>query len=159
MANGHPVGGLVTRAEVMGRFRKSYRCFNTFGGNPVSCAAAMAVLEELQDKHLQAHANRVGAYARTRLADLASRHTGIADVRGCGMVFGAEFVKAGDPDRPATDHADAVVNAMRDEGVLLSRLGRYRNTLKIRPPMPLGTDHVDLMIDTLDRVLARLPVP
>ena len=159
MANGHPVGGLVTRAEVMGRFRKFYRCFNTFGGNPVSCAAAMAVLEELQDKHLQAHANRVGAYARTRLADLASRHTGIADVRGCGMVFGAEFVKAGDPDRPATDHADAVVNAMRDEGVLLSRLGRYRNTLKIRPPMPLGTDHVDLMIDMLDRVLARLPVP
>ncbi len=159
MANGHPVGGLVTRPEVMARFRGSYRYFNTFGGNPVSCAAAMAVLEELQDKGLQAHAEGVGAYARTRLAELASRHSGIADVRGCGMVFGAEFVQGGDPSRPATAHADAVVNAMRDEGVLLSKLGRHRNTLKIRPPMPFGTDHVDLMIDTLDRVLTRLPAP
>ncbi|MFV1566690.1 aminotransferase class III-fold pyridoxal phosphate-dependent enzyme [Phaeobacter sp. JH20_10] len=92
MANGHPVGGVVTRAEILKTFRSGYRYFNTFGGNPVSCAAAMAVLEEIEDKNLLAHAEAVGAHARSRLKALQEKYEFIGDVRGSGMVFGAEMV-------------------------------------------------------------------
>lgn len=158
MANGHPVGAVVTSPEIMARFRSSFRYFNTFGGNPVSCAAAMAVLDELVSRNLTAHAHAIGAYARTRLAALAERHEAIADVRGTGMVFGAELVLDRKTKAPATRYADRVANAMRRRGVLLSTLGRNRNTLKIRPPMPFDKEHVDLLIETLDEVLAETPL-
>lgn len=153
MGNGHPVGGVVTTPEIMARFRNSFRYFNTFGGNPVSCAAAMAVLEELEDKQLQAHAARIGTLAEERLRALAQRYEVIGDVRQSGMVFGAEFVTDRATKAPASDYADRVVNEMRRRGVILSKLGRHKNTLKIRPPMPFGEEHLDILIDTLDAVL------
>lgn len=158
MGNGHPVAGLVTRPEIMARFRGSFRYFNTFGGNPVSCAAAMAVLEELQEKNLQANAARIGRLAHERLSDLARRYEVIGDVRQSGMVFGAEFVLDRDSKAPAAAYADRVVNRMRQRGIILSKLGRHKNTLKIRPPMPFGEDHLDLLMTTLDAVLAETPV-
>lgn len=158
MGNGHPVAGLVTRPEIMARFRGSFRYFNTFGGNPVSCAAAMAVLEELQEKDLQANAARIGRLAHERLSDLARRYEVIGDVRQSGMVFGAEFVLDRDSKAPAAAYADRVVNRMRQRGIILSKLGRHKNTLKIRPPMPFGEDHLDLLMTTLDAVLAETPV-
>ena len=158
MANGHPVGGVVTRADVMAKFRTAFRYFNTFGGNPVSCAAALAVLDELQSRDLQSHAQTVGDYAKSRLTDLAQRFDCIIDVRGTGMVFGAEFAIEGDPAKPATKYVDMIVNKMRDKGVLLSKLGRYKNTLKIRPPMPFGREHVDILMDSLTEVLFETPV-
>ena len=157
MGNGHPVAGLATRAEIMARFRNSYRYFNTFGGNPVSCAAAMAVLEELDRRNLQANAAKIGRLAAERLASLAEKHDVIGDVRQSGMVFGAEFVLDRATKEPAGAYADRVVNAMRNRGILLSRLGRGRNTLKIRPPMPFGEEHLDLLVETLDGVLAEMP--
>lgn len=158
MGNGHPVAGLVTSAEIMARFRGSFRYFNTFGGNPVSCAAAMAVLDELQEKQLMQHAAKIGRLARERLRTLAEKYEVIGDVRSSGMVFGAEFVRDRKTREPAADYADRVVNAMRERGVLLSRLGRHKNTLKIRPPMPFGEDHLELLIETLDEVMAAIPV-
>ena len=158
MGNGHPVAGLVTSAEIMARFRTSFRYFNTFGGNPVSCAAAMAVLDEVQARNLQAHAARIGRMAETRLRDLAARYPVIGDVRQSGMVFGAEFVLDQETKSPASAFADIVVNRMRQRGILLSKLGRHKNTLKIRPPMPFGEDHLDLLMTTLDQVLAETPV-
>lgn len=158
MANGHPVGGVVTRADIMAEFREGFRYFNTFAGNPVSCAAAMAVLDEIADRALMEKARSTGAHARTRLAELATRHEAIGDVRGEGLVFGAELVLDREGKTPATAFADRVVNALRARGILLSKLGRHRNTLKIRPPMPFGTDHVDLLIDTLDEVLTDIPL-
>lgn len=158
MGNGHPVGGVVTTPEIMARFRNSFRYFNTFGGNPVSCAAAMAVLDELQDRQLQAHAARIGILAAERLQDLAAKYDVIGDVRQSGMVFGAEFVTDRDTKDPASDYADHVVNEMRRRGVILSKLGRHKNTLKIRPPMPFGEDHLDILIDTLDAVLRDVPL-
>jgi 4-aminobutyrate aminotransferase-like enzyme len=154
MGNGHPVAGLVTSPEIMERFRASFRYFNTFGGNPVSCAVAMAVLDELQERNLQAHAAAMGERAHERLTKLASRCAVIGDVRQSGMVFGAEFVRDRESREPAPDVAERVVEAMRQRGVLLSRLGRHKNTLKIRPPMVFADEHLDLLIRTLGAVLA-----
>lgn len=158
MGNGHPVAGLVTTSEIMARFRGAFRYFNTFGGNPVSCAAAMAVLEELEAQNLQANAAKIGALAAQRLEGLGERYDVIGNVRQAGMVFGAEFVTNRGTKEPASVYADRVVNAMRDRGILLSKLGRHKNTLKIRPPMPFAEEHLDLLIETLDSVLAETPL-
>lgn len=155
MGNGHPVAGLVTTPETMARFRHSFRYFNTFGGNPVSCAVASAVLSELQERDLQANAAHIGRLAKARLAQLALKYEAIGDVRESGMVFGAELVLDRVSKAPAPELADRVVNAMRQRGILLSKLGRHKNTLKIRPPMPFGSEHLDLLIQTLDEVLAE----
>lgn len=155
MANGHPVGAVVSSIEAMTAFRNGFRYFNTFGGNPVSCAAAMAVLDELDEHNLMAHAQTVGQYALERLKELQQKYECVGDVRGSGLVFGAELVSDQTTKRPASEHTDTVVNSMRDKGILLSKLGRHKNTLKIRPPMPFSLENAKLLFDTLDEVLAE----
>jgi len=156
MANGHPVGAVVTGTDILATFRKSYRYFNTFGGNPVSCAAAMAVLQEIEDKNLIENARDVGAYARERMERLRDKYACIGDVRGSGLIFGAEMVLDRDAKTPATAFTDRVINAMRHRGVVHSKLGRHKNTLKIRPPMPFSRENGDLLFDTLDDVLGEV---
>lgn len=158
MANGHPVGGVVASANIVAAFRKGYRYFNTFGGNPVSCAAAMAVMEEIETNNLVSNAKRVGDHARVRLSALKAKHEVIGDIRGSGLIFGAEMVSDLNTKEPASAFTDRVVNAMRHRGVILSKLGRYKNTLKIRPPMPFSVENADLLFDTLDDVLEQTPV-
>ena len=158
MANGHPVGGVVTHSDILASFRKGYRYFNTFGGNPVSCAAAMAVLDEIKDNDLIANAKTVGDHARSRMTALQQKYDVIGDVRGSGLVFGAELVTDRTTKTPASSFTDRVINAMRHRGILHSKLGRYKNTLKIRPPMPFSKENADLLFDTLDEVLAETPV-
>ena len=155
MGNGHPIAGLVTSAEVLGTFRKGYRYFNTFGGNPVSCAAAMAVLEEIEEKNLVENARVVGLHARKRLEALQAKYDIIGDVRGSGLVFGAEMVLDRETKDPASDFTDRVINTMRHRGVIHSKLGRHKNTLKIRPPLPFSIENADLLFDTLDDVLSN----
>ena len=159
MGNGHPVAGVVTTDEIISRFRTSFRYFNTFGGNPVSCAAAMAVLEEIEVQQLQANAAKIGALAFDRLTELASKYEVIGDVRQAGMVFGCEYVLDRDTKEPAVAYADRIINAMRHEGIILSKLGRHKNTLKIRPPMPFNEYNLDQLITTLDKVMADTQVP
>lgn len=156
MGNGYPVAGLVTRPKVMERFRGSYRYFNTFGGNPVACAAAMAVLKEIEQRNLMANAAKIGALAAEALTELSRKYGVIGDVRQSGMVFGVEFLKDKNTREPASGFADQVVEAMRGRGVLLSKLGRHKNTLKIRPPMTFSEEHLGLLVQTLDDVLAGL---
>ncbi len=158
MGNGHPVAGVVTSTEIMTAFRTSFRYFNTFGGNPVSCAAAEAVLDVLEEEGLIAQAADVGAYARDRLRGLAKRHACIGDVRGSGLFFGAEMVLDRGTKAPATAFTKRVANEMRQDGVLINFLGIHYNVLKIRPPMQFTRENADVMIDTLDRVLSRLPL-
>jgi len=158
MGNGHPIGGVVANRDIVKTFRQGYRYFNTFGGNPVSCAAAMAVLEELKAEELQANAKAVGDYARTRLMALRQTFDCIADVRGSGLIFGAEMVLDKATKAPASAFTDRISNAMRAEGILLSKLGRHKNALKIRPPMPFSRDNADLLFDTLEHVLAATPL-
>ena len=157
MGNGHPIGGVIANADLIATFRSGYRYFNTFGGNPVSCAAAMAVLDEIEDKDLVANANRVGGHARARMQALADKFEVIGDVRGSGLIFGAEMVQTRQTKDPAPAFTDRVINAMRRNGILLSKLGRYKNTLKIRPPMPFSIRNADLLFDTLDHVLSETP--
>jgi len=156
MANGHPVGAVVTDAEIMAAFRTRLRYFNTFGGNPVSCAAAMAVLDELEEQDLMAQAKTVGEHAMKRLGSLQQKYEFIGDIRGSGLVFGAEMVLDNNTMEPATNLTDKVINVLRHNGIILSKLGRHKNTLKIRPPMPFNTENADLLFDTLDHVLGSI---
>lgn len=156
MGNGHPVAAVATTAEIMAAFRNSFRYFNTFGGNPVSCAAAMAVLDVIEDENLQENARIVGAHARAGLSKLAEKHECIGDVRGYGLFFGAELVTNRTTKAPASQHAIRVANEMRQRGVLMNKLGIHYNTLKIRPPMPFSIEDADFMLATLDATLDHL---
>jgi 4-aminobutyrate aminotransferase-like enzyme len=156
MGNGHPVGGVVANSETLNAFRKAFRYFNTFGGNPVSCAAAMAVLDVLKDEKLQENARAVGAYAVEGLARLAGKHAIIGNVRGAGLFFGAELVLDRAEKTPATDIATRVINEMRQRGVLMGKLGIHQNATKIRPPMPFSRPDADFMLSALDDVLSGL---
>ena len=158
MANGHPVGGVVANRDLVSAFRTGYRYFNTFGGNPVSCAAALAVLDEIEERDLVNHAHKVGLHARARLSRLARKHDVIGDLRGSGLIFGAELVLDRNTKTPASAFTDRIINAMRHKDIILSKLGRHRNTLKIRPPMPFSVENADLLFDTLDEVLSETPL-
>lgn len=158
MANGHPVGAMVTSPELIAGFRKSFRYFNTFGGNPVSCAAAMATLEVIEEERLMENALDVGAYAKAGLKKLAERHAAIGDVRGSGLFFGAEMVLDRETRAPATAFADRVANEMRRRGILMNKLGIHYNTTKIRPPMPFSRENADHLLRTLDEVLSETPL-
>lgn len=155
MANGHPVAGVVASHDSVAAFRNRFRYFNTFGGNPVSCAAAMAVLDEIEEHDLVSHARTIGEYAMQRLTQLQEKFQFIGDVRGSGLVFGAEMVTDRISRKPAVNFTDRVINAMRQEGIIHSKLGRHKNTLKIRPPMPFSRENADLLFDTLDKVLTE----
>lgn len=154
MGNGHPVAAVFARPDVMAAFREAFGYFNTFGGNPVSAAAAMAVLDVIEAEGLQANAQATGAYVVERLSALS--HPLIAQVRGVGMFFGVEFLL--EDGTPATTFVADLIEGMVARGVLLNNIGKHRNTLKMRPPMPFGREHADLLVDTLAQVLAETPV-
>ncbi|MFA9232233.1 MAG: aspartate aminotransferase family protein [Microgenomates group bacterium] len=149
MANGHPVGAVATRPDVMAAFRNAFSYFNTFGGNPVSAAAALAVLDVIRDEGLQDNAARVSHHLGTRLAALS--HPLLTDTRANGMFFGAEFTTDG--TTPATQFTADLVERMVEAGFILNRIGRAQNILKIRPPMPFSIEDADRLADTLTRVL------
>jgi len=145
MGNGHPVAAVVTRREIVERFAETTEWFSTFGGNPVACAAALAVLDVIEDEDLIARAGAVGSELRAaiRAVDVPK----IGDVRGLGLLTGVEVVDAsGGPD-PA--RAGAVKNAMRERGVLVGSTGPLDHVLKIRPPLVFGHEHIDRLVTAL----------
>ncbi|MDM7970322.1 MAG: aminotransferase class III-fold pyridoxal phosphate-dependent enzyme [Paracoccaceae bacterium] len=158
MANGHPVAAVIAPHETMYAFRSAFRYFNTFAGNPVSCAAAMATLKVVQEEGLMENARVVGDYAGDGLRDLAGRHDCIGDVRGSGLFFGAEMVLDRVTKAPATAFTKRVANGMRQRGVLLNFLGIHYNVLKMRPPMVFSKGDADRMLEALDAVLRDTPL-
>ena len=148
MANGHPVAAVAARPDVMAAFRENFGYFNTFGGNPVSAAASMAVMDVIETEGLVENARDVGGYALDRLRAL--QHPAIAEARGLGLFMGLELV---DETGPATALAGRVVEEMRQRGVLINRIGRAMNTLKLRPPMPFSRAHADMAMDALQASL------
>jgi len=156
MGNGHPVAGLAVRPEVMAAFGRQSRYFNTFGGNPVSMAAASAVLDVIQKDGLQRNALEVGAYLRDGLSALAEKHALVGEVRGAGLFIGVELVLDRASRKPATALASQVVNGLRRNGVLLSATGPDAHVLKIRPPLVFSRENADLLVTRLDEVLAAL---
>ncbi|HEX7171203.1 MAG TPA: aminotransferase class III-fold pyridoxal phosphate-dependent enzyme, partial [Candidatus Limnocylindria bacterium] len=153
MGNGHPVAAVVTRAEIVDRFGAGTTFFSTFGGNPVACAAALAVLDVLEEEGLVARAATVGDRLRADLAALALRHEAIGDVRGRGLMTGVELVADRVAREPAADVAKRVKDEMAERGVLIGTTGRAGNTLKIRPPLCLSDDEAELIVAKLDVVL------
>lgn len=156
MGNGHPVGAVIARADVQDAFRQTFRYFNTFGGNPVSCAAANAVLDVLKEEGLQEQAADVGEYANGLLQELASKHDCIGNVRGKGMFFGAELVTDRDAKTPASDLTICVVEELRRQGILVNKVGRHYATLKVRPNLQFTRANADQLVSTLDVVLSKL---
>ena len=156
MGNGHPIAGLVGPSDLIDSFGLAATYFNTFGGNPVSAAAASAMLDVLEREKLLENARTVGAYVQAGLRKLADRHAIIGNVRGRGLFFGLELIH-GDADRsPATAETKRVMNLMRENGVLISRIGRHDNILKMRPPMVFAKEHADRLLATLDDALGSL---
>ncbi|MBK8249300.1 MAG: aminotransferase class III-fold pyridoxal phosphate-dependent enzyme [Gemmatimonadetes bacterium] len=153
MGNGHPVGAVVTTRSIARRFANGMEYFNTFGGNPVSCAAGLAVLDVLESQQLRANARARGASLTERIAALQAGHPLIGDVRGRGLFLGIELVRDRTTKEPATEAAAVVVNQCRKEGVLLGTDGPYDNVIKLRPPMTFQASHEALLLESLGRSL------
>lgn len=154
MANGLPVAAMAARSDVLADFAAGVPYFNTFGGNPVSMAAAAAVLDVIERERLIANAATVGGNLRAEVDALSADHPRIGQVRGAGLYIGVEVLDAaGRPDRSA---ARWIVNAMRERRVLISVCGREGNVLKIRPPLVFSMSDVDRFIAELGEVLASL---
>ncbi len=152
IGNGHPLGAVVTTREIAESFANGMEFFSTFGGNPVSCAVGMAVLEVLAEEKLQANALRVGARWMDGLRALMEKHPLIGDVRGMGMFIGAELVRDRETLAPATEEAVYIANRMKDCGILIGTEGPLHNVLKIRPPMVFTEANADFLLATLDRI-------
>jgi 4-aminobutyrate aminotransferase-like enzyme len=153
IGNGHPMGAVITTREIADAFDNGMEYFNTFGGNPVSCAIGKAVLDVLEEEELQAHARDVGSFLLHELAELKDSYPLIGDVRGRGLFLGVELVSDRTQRTPATRHADYVVNRMRDRGVLLSTDGPDHNVIKIKPPLVFSRSDAERLITTLNETL------
>ena len=153
MGNGHPVAAVVARAEIVDRFAAEHEYFSTFGGNPVACAAALAVLDVIEDEGLLQNATTVGGLLRAGVEDMSADHPVIGDVRGRGLMVGVDLMVDRETREPATDLAHRVMNEMRERGVLISTTGRPGNVLKIRPPLVLTAAQAELILTALDESL------
>jgi 4-aminobutyrate aminotransferase-like enzyme/Ser/Thr protein kinase RdoA (MazF antagonist) len=156
LGNGHPLAAVVTTREIADAFDTGMKYFNTFGGNPVSCAIGASVLDIVIGDGLQQHANDVGRYFADSLRQVQQRHTLIGDVRAQGLYLGVELVRDRDTKEPAKAEAFEVTELMKEQGVIVFPNGVYDNVLKIKPPMIFAREHVDIYCETLDRVLGRL---
>ena len=155
MGNGHPLAAVVTTSEIAAAFANGMEWFNTFGGNPVSAAVGMAVLDVIEAEGLRERALDTGTYLLAGLRDLQHRHELIGDVRGEGMYLGVDLVDDRDTRSPATDAAREVVERMRARGVLLTTDGPADNVVKIKPPIVFGRAEADVLLAELDAVLTR----
>ncbi|HSD71029.1 MAG TPA: aminotransferase class III-fold pyridoxal phosphate-dependent enzyme, partial [Woeseiaceae bacterium] len=154
MGNGHPLSAIVTRRELVQKFSTHGHYFNTFGGNPVSSAAGLAVLDVIEKENLQQNALRVGEHLTDGLRSLAKRHECIGEVRGTGLFLAVELVSDREARTPASELTTTIVNDLRERGVLTGSIGPDNNILKLRPPMVISTSDADYMLDILDRSLA-----
>lgn len=156
MGNGQPIAGVAGRAEIIDHFGKNMRYFNTYGGNPVSCAAAKAVLDVIRDEQLQRRSQVIGDYLLDELRQLTDRHELVGDVRGAGLFLGVELVTDRKLKTPAAAQTRKIVNSMREQGVLISAAGPQENVLKIRPLLTFEREHADLLLQAVDRALEEV---
>jgi len=154
MGNGHPVAAVITTEEVAESFRKTgIEYFNTFGGNPVSCAIASAVMDVIEDERLMDRAIDVGDYFLKELKKLAEKHEIIGDIRGRGMFIGIDLVKNRETREPNIKAAEHALTRFREERILMQSDGPFNNVLKIKPPLAFSRENVDTFITTLDSII------
>jgi 4-aminobutyrate aminotransferase-like enzyme/Ser/Thr protein kinase RdoA (MazF antagonist) len=155
IGNGHPLAAVVTTPEIAASFNNGMEYFNTFGGNPVSCAIGLAVLDVITEEGLQENAHRVGTHLMDGIRELMEKHTLIGDVRGLGLFAGIELVLDRHTLAPAPEQASYIANRMRERGILLSTDGPFHNVLKIKPPLVFTEENADFLVATLDEILGE----
>lgn len=156
IGNGHPLAALVVTEEIANAFHNGMEYFNTFGGNPVSMTAGLAVLDVMHDEAMQQHALETGNYLLQGLKNLMKKYPLISDVRGYGLFIGAEMVKDRKTREPAVAEIDLIVEKMKGKGYLLSTDGPLHNVLKIKPPLPFNKKNADELLRYLDEIMATL---
>ena len=159
IGNGHPLAAVITTVEIARSFASGMEFFNTFGGNPVSCEVGKAVLDVVEEEHLQERAERVGRTLADGFRELARQHPWIGDVRGLGLFMGVELVRDRDSRQPATAETARVIDHARQQGVLLSAEGPHHNVLKIKPPLAFQETDADLLLSAVDGALLDIGLP
>jgi alanine-glyoxylate transaminase / (R)-3-amino-2-methylpropionate-pyruvate transaminase len=155
IGNGVPLAAVTTRREIAEALTRRIH-FNTFGGNPVSMAAGLAVLEVIEEEGLQENARKVGGHFLRRLRRLQERHSLVGEVRGMGLMLGLQLVQERETREPATAQTVEVLEAAREMGVLMGKGGLDGNVLRIKPPLCITAEDVDFAVEVLDRALAQV---
>ncbi|MEA3478738.1 MAG: aminotransferase class III-fold pyridoxal phosphate-dependent enzyme [Bacteroidota bacterium] len=156
IGNGHPMAAVVTTDEISDSFDKGMEFFSSFGGNPVSCAIGMAVLNVIEEEKLQQNALNVGNYLRKELNELKNNHPCIGDVRGNGLFLGIEFVNDPETKDPATELTGLISNELKNRFVMVGTDGPFENVLKIKPPLCFTRENADQLVEALDATLSIL---
>ena len=159
IGNGHPLGAVVTTPEIAASFDNGMEYFSTFGGNPVSCAVGLAVLDVIDDEELQARARDVGGHLQRGLRALMPQHTFIGDVRGRGLFLGVELVRDRGTRAPAPRHAAYLVERMKECGILVSLEGPLHSVIKMKPPMVFSMSDADAVVGAFDELLTECERP
>ena len=153
IGNGHPLAAVVCTEVVANSFANGMEFFNTFGGNPVSCAIGTVVLQTVKKEKLQENALEVGAFLKEQLLNLAKDFPIIGDVRGQGFFLGIELVDA--QKKPLPEQTDYLINRMKDHGILMSSDGLDHNVLKIKPPLVFSKENAQQLLWYLRKILAE----
>nr|KGA06596.1 MAG: hypothetical protein GM42_3445 [actinobacterium acMicro-1] len=156
MGNGLPIAALVGTAELLNTYGDTFRYFNTFGGNPVCIAAADAVLDEIERLDILANVVTTGALLRQGLADTLTAHGLDAHVRGTGLIAGGDLSASRETPAESKKLVDAIVNGLRNRGVLISSTGPRGTVLKVRPPLVFKPEHAERVLSALDDTLTQL---
>ena len=157
IGNGHPLAAVITTPAIAASFNNGMEYFNTFGGNPVSCAIGLTVLDIIAEEQLQQNALHVGTHLLNSLRTLQEKHPLIGDARGLGLFIGIELVLDRSTLAPAPQQASYIVNRARHRGILLSTDGPLHNVLKIKPPIIFTHSNADNLVTTLDEILSEDP--
>lgn len=155
IGNGHPLAAVVTTREIADAFANGMEYFNTFGGNPVSAAIGLAVLDVIEEQNLQQHASVVGEYLKSALKELQARHPNVGDVRGEGLFLGVELVVDAESRTPDAVTASYCAEQMLRAGILMSTDGPDHNVLKIKPPLVFDQNDADRLVAALDEALSH----
>lgn len=156
IGDGHPIGAVITTPEIAAKFAAKFSYFNTFGGNPVSAAVGMAVLDVMEREGIRENVIAAGKVLEPGLRQLAKKHPIVADVRGKGLFWGLEIVRDHATRAPAVEEADRIMNLLREDGFLLGRTGAFDNVLKIRPPLVFTPENAGMLLRALDRAFGRI---
>lgn len=157
IGNGHPMSCVVTTREIAEAFGATgLEYFNTFGGNPVSCAIGLAVLDIIEKEDLRGNATRVGNYLVELLQEQKEKHQMIGDIRGVGLFVGVDLVKDRQLRTPATAEAQHIIYKLKEKRILLSADGPHRNVLKFKPPMCFTKENAKMAVDAIDELLTAI---
>ena len=156
IGNGHPLSMVITNKKIADRFNNGMEYFNSFGGNPVSCAIGHEVLNVIKEERLQQNAHKVGTFLKKMLTELKHRHSIIGDVRGEGLCLGVELIKDKRTLDPEKDKTHYLINQMKKKGILLSADGPDHNVIKIKPPLVFNKDNATFLVETMDLILKKV---